>query len=273
MLVSLKEVLEFAAKKSCAIGAFNVSNFESAEAIIGAAEETGMPVILNYAEVHSPYMTIDIASEVMLYFAKKATVPVVVHLDHGASFESCVRAVRLGFTSVMIDASALSYEDNLAVTIETVKMAHSAGVTVEAELGSISADTSSYTDPDLAKEFVEKTGVDALAVAFGTSHGVYTVKPVLDLNRITEIRKKIDTPLVMHGGSGLSADEFRTAIKNGIRKVNYYTYMTLAGGSAVKEAMDKVSADDNIFFHDIPLIAIKAMKEDVKKAIETFSMK
>lgn len=171
-------------------------------------------------------------------------------------------------------------------------MAHAVDVTVEAELGHIfssdkglgdteeieTADSFSnlddvYTSPDMAKDFVEKTGVDVLAIAFGTSHGIYTQKPVLDLNRITEIKNKIDIPFVMHGGSGLSKEEFQTAVKNGIRKINYYTYMTLAGGKAVKAALDKKSVEENIFYHDIPLIAMEAMKENVKVAIETFALK
>ena len=293
MLVSLTEVMKDAIKESYAVGAFNVCNLESAMAIIGAAEETGKGVILNYAEVHSPLISMELIAPIMLDFAKKATVPVCVHLDHGQSIESCIKAVQLGFTSVMIDASGDDYDANVRETAEVVRLAHSIGVTVEAELGHIfvsdngvgeapkeieTADSFNniedvYTDPDMAKEFVEKTGVDALAIAFGTSHGIYTKKPVLDLNRITEIKKKIDIPFVMHGGSGLSKEEFQTAIKNGVRKINYYTYMTLAGGQAVKAAMDKLNPDDNIFFHDIPLIGIKAMKEDVKKAIEIFSLK
>ena len=293
MLVSLTEVMKDAIKESYAVGAFNVCNLESAMAIIGAAEETGKGVILNYAEVHSPLISMELIAPIMLDFAKKATVPVCVHLDHGQSIESCIKAVQLGFTSVMIDASGDDYDANVRETAEVVRLAHSIGVTVEAELGHIfvsdngvgeapkeieTADSFNniedvYTDPDMAKDFVEKTGVDALAIAFGTSHGIYTKKPVLDLNRITEIKKKIDIPFVMHGGSGLSKEEFQTAIKNGVRKINYYTYMTLAGGQAVKAAMDKLNPDDNIFFHDIPLIGIKAMKEDVKKAIEIFSLK
>ena len=166
------------------------------------------------------------------------------------------------------------------------------GVTVEAELGHIfssnmglaespeevetldfyeSADDV-YTDPATAKDFVERTEVDVLAIAFGTTHGIYTKKPVLDLDRITKIRQAIDIPFVMHGGSGLSKEEFQTAIQNGIRKINYYTYMTLAGGKAVKEAMDQKGADENVFFHDIPMIAVRAMKENVKQAIRVFSM-
>ncbi len=292
MLVSLTKVMEDAVKGGYAVGAFNVCNLESAMAIIQAAEETGKGVILNYAEVHSPLIKMELIAPIMLDFAKKATVPVCVHLDHGASIESCIKAIQLGFTSVMIDASGNNYEANIAETAEVVRLAHSVGVTVEAELGhifssnigvgegsaeAITADNCKdvedvYTNPDMAKDFVERTGVDALAIAFGTSHGIYTKKPVLDLDRITAIKEKIDIPFVMHGGSGLSKEEFQTAIRNGVRKINYYTYMTLAGGKAVKEALDEKKAEENIFFHDIPLIAIEAMKQDVINAIQIFSL-
>ena len=264
MLVSLKPLMEDAMKKGYAVGAFNCPNMESVMAIIQAAEETNSPVILNYAEVHGNLISMEDIAPVMLQFAKKASVPVCVHLDHGESIESCIKAIQLGFSSVMIDASGSDYEENIRITAEVVRLAHAVDVTVEAELGHIfssdkglgdteeieTADSFSnlddvYTSPDMAKDFVEKTGVDVLAIAFGTSHGIYTQKPVLDLNRITEIKSKI----------------------------NYYTYMTLAGGKAVKAALDKKSVEENIFYHDIPLIAMKAMKENVKVAIETFALK
>lgn len=292
MLVSLKELMEDAEKVGYAVGAFNVSNLESLMAIMQAAEETGRGVILNYAEVHAPFLSMEQAALIMLDAAKKAKVPVCVHLDHGSSMESCIQAIRLGFTSVMLDASAEDYETNVRETKEIVRLAHSVGVTVEAELGHIfssdmglaespkeaetleSFDSAEdvYTDPATAKDFVERTGVDVLAIAFGTTHGIYTKKPKLDLERITKIKEAIDIPFVMHGGSGLSKEEFQTAIRNGIRKINYYTYMTLAGGRAVKEALDQKSPDENIFFHDIPMIAVEAMKENVKEAIQVFGM-
>ncbi len=292
MLVNLNEIIQEANQKGYAAGAFNVANLESAMAIIQAAEETKKGVILNYAEVHSPFLAMEIAAPIMLDFARRASVPVCVHLDHGSSVESCMKAMRLGFTSVMIDASGSDYQENIRQTAETVRLAHSIGVTVEAELGHIlSSETGNrgaegtkslaenfqgtddiYTDPDMARDFVKQTGVDVLAIAFGTAHGVYVQKPVLDLDRISRIREKIDVPFVMHGGSGLSKDEFQTAIRNGIRKINYYTYMTLAGGKAVKEAMDRCGNGDNIFFHDIPLIAVEAMRENVKEAIQIFSL-
>ena len=292
MLVSLKELMEDAEKGGYAIGAFNVSNLESLMAIMQAAEETGRGVILNYAEVHAPFLSMEQAALIMLDAAKKAKVPVCVHLDHGSSMESCIQAIRLGFTSVMLDASAEDYETNVRETKEIVRLAHSVGVTVEAELGHIfssdmglaespkeaetleSFDSAEdvYTDPATAKDFVERTGVDVLAIAFGTTHGIYTKKPKLDLERITKIKEAVDIPFVMHGGSGLSKEEFQTAIRNGIRKINYYTYMTLAGGRAVKEALDQKSPDENVFFHDIPMIAVEAMKENVKEAIQVFGM-
>ena len=292
MLVSLKELMKAASEGGYAVGAFNVSNLESLMAIMEAAEETGHGVILNYAEVHAPFLSMEQAAVIMLDAARNASVPVCVHLDHGSSMEACIRAIRLGFTSVMLDASAEDYETNVRATDQIVRLAHSVGVTVEAELGHIfssnmglaespeeaetldsyeSADDV-YTDPATAKDFVERTEVDVLAIAFGPTHGIYTKKPVLDLDRITKIRQAIDIPFVMHGGSGLSKEEFQTAIQNGIRKINYYTYMTLAGGKAVKEAMDQKGADENVFFHDIPMIAVRAMKENVKQAIRVFSM-
>lgn len=291
MLVSLKELMRDANEKGYAVGAFNTPNLESVIAVIKAAEETGKGVILNHAEVHFPLISIEDIGPIMVKYAKEASVPVCVHLDHGESMETCMKAIRLGFTSVMLDASASDYEANVRDTALMTRLAHSVGVTVEAELGHIFASNNGlngnreqetldsfdsaddvYTDPNLAKDFVERTGVDALAIAFGTVHGIYQKKPKLDLDRIKLIKEKIDVPFVMHGGSGLSKEEFQTAIRNGIRKINYYTYMTLAGGKAIKEALDKAKPGDNIFYHDIPLIAIEAMKNDVVNAIKIFSL-
>ncbi len=291
MLVSLKELMKDACEKGYAVGAFNTPNLESVIAVIKAAEETGKGVILNYAEVHFPLISLEDIGPIMIKYAKEASVPVCVHLDHGNSLETCMKAIRLGFTSVMLDASATDYEANVRDTALICRLAHSVGVTVEAELGHIFASDNGlgaikeqetldsyeseddvYTDPDLAKDFVERTGVDVLAIAFGTVHGVYQKKPKLDLDRIKLIKEKIDVPFVMHGGSGLSKEEFQTAIRNGIRKINYYTYMTLAGGKAVKEALDKVNNGENVFYHDIPLIATEAMKENVANAIKIFSL-
>jgi fructose-bisphosphate aldolase class II len=295
MLVNLKSIMDYAEEMKIGIGAFNVPNLESLKAIVAAAQECDTPVILNYAPVHSCFMDIEEAAFLMLHYAKKATVPICVHLDHGASFEICMKAIRLGFTSVMIDASGKSLEDNIKETRAVVRAAHSVGVSVEAELGHIFSseigiaenDSATevetresfkdlndvYTNPKVAKEFVEATQVDALAIAFGTSHGVYLTKPELDLNRISEIKAEIDMPFVMHGGSGLSKEEFQKAVINGVRKINYYTYMSLCGGKAIKEFVDSKKDDELVFFHDIPNVAIAAMKENIIEAIKIFSLK
>ncbi len=291
MLVSMTELMKDAEEKGYAVGAFNAVSFESLRAIIAAAEETGKGVILNHAEVHFPIMPLEVIAPIMVDMAKKAKVPVCVHLDHGQSLETCMKAIQLGFTSVMLDVSGEDYEENVAQTALMCRLAHSVGVTVEAELGhifqsdigvgeageqetldSFASAEDVYTDPDMAKDFVERTGVDALAIAFGTAHGVYQVKPKLDLDRIKMIKEKIDVPFVMHGGSGLTKEEFQTAIRNGIRKINYYTYMALAGGKAIKDFIDSKGEGANVFYHDIPGIAMEAMKENVKEAINIFSL-
>lgn len=282
MLVPLKELLADAKEKSYAVGAFNCPNLESVLAIIGAAEELQCPVILNHAEVHNTLIPIETIAPVMLDFAKKASVPVCVHLDHGTTFEMCIKAIRLGFTSIMYDASGAEYEANVAHTEEMVRIAHACGVSVEAELGHILTSENSgqpenpddiYTSPASARDFVERTGVDALAIAFGTAHGIYKVKPVLDLDRILKIKEAVDIPFVMHGGSGLSETEFRAAIKNGITKINYYTYMTLAGGQEVIRKLSGKTSEDTVFFHDISLWAADAMKANVREAMRIFSMR
>lgn len=288
MLVSLSEILKIAQQRKIAVGAFNVVNWESAKGIILAAEALNEPVILQFAPVHGTYISITDAIAIMLHFAHTSTIPVCVHLDHGDSFEICIQAIRLGFTSVMIDVSALSYDENIAITSQVVKAAHAVNVSVEAELGHILGEEGDeqehesptdmkkntdniYTDPLIAKDFVKKTQVDALAIAFGTAHGIYTHKPVLELDRITKIQNEIDTPLVMHGGSGLTELEFKTAIKNGIRKINYYTYMSLAAGKAVHNMLSEQNNNANIFFHDIAVCGVNAIAEDIKKAIITFT--
>lgn len=270
MLVSLHEALHSAMDNNYAIGSFNVTSLESLQAIIAAAEKAEKSVIISFAEVHSPYVTMDEIGPIMLLYAQNANVPVCVHLDHGSSQEICIKAIRMGFTSVMLDVSSAPIEQNIEQTSQMVRIAHSVGVSVEAELGCIGSHSNAYTDPEIAASFVSDTGVDALAIAFGTSHGVYSVPPLLDLDRVSRIRQKVSVPLVMHGGSGLSREEFQTAIHNGIRKINYYTYMALAGGTAIKNAL--LQTGDNVFFHDIVKLGREAMMTDVFNAIQTFSL-
>ena len=284
MLVNLKEILEIGEKENIAIGMFNATGFDSLQAVISAAEELNQPVIIAHAEVHNVYNDISIVGPAMIAAAKNAKVPVCVHLDHGVSMEMIYRALRIGFTSVMIDASALPYEENLALTKQVVEMAHAMGVSVEAELGRlVTGEAGSkeeentslkaedfYTDPEEAKAFCEETGVDALAIAFGTAHGFYTAEPKLDFDVVKNVAKATGLPLVMHGGSGVSEEGFKKSIKNGIRKINYYSYMSKAGYMAAKEVVESGKTN---YLHDVEYAAMQAMKEDVKKAIKVFSSK
>ncbi len=273
MLVNLKEILEIAEEKGIAIGSFNTPNLTSLKAIISAAEELNQPVIIMHAQVHEDMglCKMDEIAPIMVMFAKAAKVPVCVHLDHGVDLDYVIRGLKLGFTSVMYDGSTLSTEDNIKNTCIAVEEAKKTGASVEAEIGSMGAreggsgnDESIYTDPDMAKDFVEKTGIDALACAFGTAHGFYKDAPKLDFERLSKIESLIDVPIVMHGGSGVSEEDYREVIKRGVRKVNYYTYMAKAGGEAI-------SGKCYSQFHDALLDAEKAMKENVMSAIKVFS--
>ena len=282
MLVNLKEILKLAEEDKTAIGMFNATGFDSLQAVIGAAEELNKPVIIAHAEVHNIYNDISLVGPAMIAAAQNAKVPVCVHLDHGTTLSMIYRALRLGFTSVMIDASALSFAENLKVTKQVVEAAHAMGVSVEAELGRLAtgetgeADGSVlkpedfYTDPNEAKEFCTETNVDALAIAFGTAHGFYKSQPKLDFDVVKNTAAATGIPLVMHGGSGVSEEGFKKAIASGIRKINYYSYMSKAG----YEAAAKMVAEGNSkYLHDLEFAAMHAMKEDVKKAISIFSGK
>lgn len=280
MLVTLKEILNIAQTQKNAVGMFNATGFDSLQAIIAAAEELNRPVILAHAEVHNKYNDIDMVGPAMLAVAKKAKVPVCVHLDHGVSEEMIYRALRIGFTSVMIDASALSYERNVQITRQVTDIAHAMGASVEAELGRLvtgeagSNETAAgnpedfYTDPAEAARFSEETGIDALAVAFGTAHGFYTAQPKLDFSVVQACARATGLPLVMHGGSGVSEEGFRKAIESGIRKINYYSYMSKAGYLAAKAEIERGGSG---YLHDVEYAAMLAMKTDVKTAISIFS--
>ena len=239
MLVNLNEVLYDAQKNHYGVGLFNTTDSDMLEAVISAAEELRSPVIIGTAEVLLPYGDLQLIAPSMIHMAKKASVPVVVHYDHGLTFDRCMEALKLGFSSIMFDGSANELSQNLKETAEIVKIAHAWGATVEGEIGHVgdagnndNANADMYTTPEEAKSFVEATGVDALAIAIGTAHGAYKTKPCLDIGRLKEIRNAIDTPLVLHGGSGLSDEDFKNTIKNGIAKVNIFTDMCVAGENA-----------------------------------------
>lgn len=278
MLVNLVEILKIAEEKKCAVGAFNTPNLECVLAVIAAAEKLEVPVIIAHAELHEDVAPLQKIGPVMVQAAKAAKVPVCVHLDHCETLSYMQEALEIGFTGVMYDGSTLPYEENLANTKKAVAMAKAYNCGVEAELGALAsreggganASGPVYTDPEEAVAFCKETGIDALAPSFGTAHGIYKSKPVLDLDRVKTIAQKTGLPLVMHGGSGVSPEDYRTGIANGLRKINYYSYMSKAGTIAVRELLDK---EDVTFFHDLALAAQKAMEADAERAMRVFAGK
>ncbi len=277
MLANLNDVLIPAKKGGYGIGLFNTCNMEMMRGVLAAAEEAQMRVIVGTAEILLPFTPLENLIDLLIPAARRASVPVVVHYDHGLTYQRCKQALDGGFSSVMYDCSADSYEDNVRKTAEMVKLAHSYGATVEAELGKIGgaepaneADgipESYYTDPLLAKDFVEKTGVDALAIAVGTAHGPYKFKPKLDFDRIRTIAELIpDTPLVLHGGSGLSDSDFQKAITAGISKVNIFTDLDTAAATAARESLDRGNTVLTKMMPDM----VEGVKNEVKKKILLF---
>jgi len=274
MLVNLKEILVIAEERKCAVGAFNTPNLECLLAVIDAAQKLGTPVIISHAELHESISPLEKIGPVMVQAAEKAGVPVCVQLDHGETLEYIERSLEIGFTGIMYDGSLLPYEDNLVNTKKAVAMAKNYNAGVEAELGAMPSreggEASSgpvYTDPAQAVDFCRETGIDALAPSFGTAHGIYKAKPMLDLDRVRIIAEKTGLPLVMHGGSGVSEEDYRRAIRAGIRKINYYTYMSNAGSRAVRDLLAK---EDVTFFHDLAFAAQKAMQADAENAMNVF---
>ncbi len=270
MLVNLDSVLKDAQKGGYAVGLFNTIDTDMLEGAISAAEEMKSPIIIGTAEILLPYGSLPLIAPSVISAARRASVPVVVHYDHGLTFEKCLEALKLGFSSIMFDASVRSYEENIEQTKEMVKIAHAFGATVEGEIGHVgNADTESgddiYTTVQSARSYIDATGVDACAVAFGTAHGSYLKKPKLDFERLKEIRGAVDTPLVMHGGSGLSDGDFRKAIECGIAKINIFTDLCIAGAKAAGEA-----AADGIGYLEMRSERVRAVKAAVMEKIRLF---
>lgn len=275
MLVNMAEMLAQAQQNQYAVGYFNAVNVEMARAVVETAEEMRSPVIVGTAEILLPSMELRRVAEYLLPLAEQADVPVCVHYDHGLCFERCMEALRLGFTSIMYDLSTSPYEENVAGVAELCRIAHAMGVTVEAELGHV-GDTEGagclenpqdyFTDPKTAGDFVKQTGVDALAVAIGNAHGPYKMRPELDFDRIVRIREETGVPLVLHGGSGLSDDDFREAIRLGVNKVNIFTDLDKAGAKGLQKGLEQ--GVQNIF-NLIPF-EIEEMKNVVREKLTLF---
>ena len=275
MLVNMKKMLDKARDGHYAVGFFNAVNIEMARSVIETAEEMNAPVIVGTAEILLPAMPLGRVAEYLVPMAGKASVPVAVHYDHGLTFEKCMEALKLGFTSVMYDCSTAPYEENLARVAEMVKICHATGATVEGELGHVGDNEGAgrlekpsdyYTDPRQAEDFVRKTGIDALAVAVGNAHGDYKFPPKLDFDRISVISQLTGIPLVLHGGSGLSDDDFREAARRGICKVNIFTDLDKAGKAGIEQGL---KAGAETVMNLIPY-EIEAMKEVVRRKISLF---
>ena len=272
MLVTLNDVLQRARNEHYAVGLFNTTDTDMLQAAIEAAEELRSPIVIGTAEVLLPYGELQLIGPAILAAARRASVPVVVHLDHGLSFNRCLEALKLGFSSIMFDGSAHDYEKNVACTREIVRIAHAMGASVEGEIGHVglaakedNLNTDQYTTPMEAADYVRATGVDALAVAIGSAHGVYKSRPVLNIQRLKEIRASVSTPLVLHGGSGLSDEDFRNTIAAGIAKVNIFTDMCLAGQKAMEMGLEK-----GLNYLELRNCKKQVIKEVVKNKIRLF---
>ncbi len=275
MLVSMNDVLLPAMKGRYGVGFFNAVNVEMARAIIETAEELHAPVMVGTAEVLLPAMPLERVAEYLIPMARKAAVPVCVHYDHGLTFEKCMEALKLGFSSVMYDCSTADYGTNAERVGEMVRICHGMGVTVEGELGHVGDNEGAgrlenpsdyFTDPGIAADFVKRTGIDSLAIAVGNAHGDYRFPPKLDFERIETIAARTSIPLVLHGGSGLSDSDFRTAVQKGVCKINIFTDIDKAGKAGIEEGLAAGAASMTGL---IPY-EIEAMKRVVRNKMELF---
>ena len=277
MLVTGKQILEHADQNGYAVGAFNVNNMEIIQAIAEAAGDLKAPVILQASQGAIKYAGVEYITSLVKTTAGLIDVPMALHLDHGTDFDEIMKCIRNGFTSVMIDASKHELEENIRLTKEIVRIAHSVGVSVEAELGKIggtedhivvSEAEATYTDPEEARIFVEETGVDSLAIAVGTAHGVYKGEPKVDIERIKEIDRVVSVPLVLHGSSGVPYDTLENAVKAGIRKINIDTDIRASFATSVREFVEANPSE--IDPRKILKPARARMADTVKEKIKVF---
>ncbi|MBK7819926.1 MAG: class II fructose-bisphosphate aldolase [Tessaracoccus sp.] len=276
MLIGLGEALDYAEKNDVGLAAVNTPFFEALLATIDVGERTGVPIILQFAQVHEGIVSIEDMGPAMVALAERSSAPFVLHVDHGDDIDYIKKGLDIGFNSCMIDGSHRNYEDNVRVTREVVELANEFGIGVEGEIGMMTgnengdpsqgvADESLYTDPDVARDFVAATGVTCLAASFGTVHGVYRQKPQLRYDLIAKLRATTGVPIVMHGGSGLTDEEYRESVRNGVRKINYYTYAAKAAYDAVLPLID----DENvILFSNLAAAARKGVEADVERFVD-----
>ncbi len=276
-LVTSKELLQRAFEEHYAIGAFNANNMEQIQAIVEAAQEERAPVILQVSQGAIRYAGLEMAAGMVKIIASQVDIPVVLHLDHGTSFEQNILCLRAGFTSLMFDGSKLPFEENVAITRKVCEVAHAVGIPVEAELGQVLQVTDNVTpedvekamtDPDQAAEFIRLTGADSLAVAIGSIHAMRSQEATLDIDRLKAIRKKVNVPLVLHGSSGVKNESLLEAIENGISKINVATYLNQAFMRGLREGLEKMP--DEVDPRKVLAISREYVKEAVREKIRLF---
>lgn len=276
-LVTSREILREALEQRFAVGAFNANNMEQVQAIVEAAQEERAPVIVQVSQGAIRYAGLEFAAGMVKIAAELVDVPVVLHLDHGSSFEQNIRCLRAGFTSLMFDGSGLSFEENVAITKRICEIAHAVGIPVEAELGRVLQSATgvtaeevreAMTDPDQAEEFIARTGADSLAVAVGSVHAMRERKATLDIERIAAISRRVNVPLVLHGSSGVREEDLKEAIQNGICKINVATYLNQAFTRGLKEGLAKHA--DEVDPRKFLAISREHVKEAVREKIRLF---
>lgn len=272
-LVSLKELLPTARQYNYAIPAFNVVSLEMIIAAVKAAEAEQSPIIIEYTENDNKRIPLEYIGQFASCLAEKSDVAICVHLDHGHTLNAIIRAIKNGYSSIMYDGARLDYQYNLENTKKIVEIAESVGVSVEAELGQIGLGEDNYTDPNLVADFTAKTGIDALAVAIGTEHGVYEGKPEVDLRRLELIKEKTQTPLVMHGGSGLDTEIYGKVIDIGVSKINYYSAMSNKIINRIVSELQSEKKNRNIYLQDSIDLELEYFEEEMRKVIRLFKNK
>jgi fructose-bisphosphate aldolase class II len=288
MLVNVRDICAMAEQNNMAVAAFDTPSLEATRAAIEVAEQTGYPVILSHAEGHDPFVPLDYMGPTIVNLAERSSALLCVHLDHCEHLSYMRRALEMGFSGAMYDGSFLPYEQNVENSHRAAEMCAAFGAGLECELGSMgsreagsrdeggTAEESGaiYTNPDQAEEFVEKTGLDILACSFGTVHGLYKGEPHLNFDVLKKIRKKTGVPLVMHGGSGVSDNDYRKAINAGIRKINYYTYGVKYAAEAVRKLIADAEAKDAhavLYWHDMTPVAYESFRKTFEDVVKVFA--
>lgn len=284
MLVNMREILDDARTHNYAVGCINTPTTDLLRGIVGAAEDVGTPIIIDHAEVHDPLVRVEDIAPSMIDFARRAKVPVAVHIDHGVDPTFIWRGIRSGFTSVMYDLSTLPFEENLKRVTEFTGIAHSLDISVEAELGVMTSTLhdshggpaapadirETFTDPDLAATFAKESGVDALAVCFGTVHGMYVEEPKLDIEHLTRLRAAVpeETALVMHGSSGVDFDQIAQAVRAGATKINYYSYLSAEASRFAAQLV--AEAGKPVFYHDLTEATVEHIRKTTTELLTVF---